>query len=197
MGCFHYLHLKKPSKPFFASLQLAVNVPVALCSADFLRLYLSFKTSTLVQDTIAVGMSLHSSFCNFCHTRTWRNRRTNRCGQNVRSVQLSWPMCLFGCSCVTVAERQVRSLPITYEIHTYKNLCHWGDSRWSPAPPQFIAHLGYLSGQHRTGLLGRAKNNPRASSSLSHVLNSETVKLLPGAFASYYRIPTFGVKRVN
>lgn len=61
----------------------------------------------------------------------------------------------------------------------------------------FIAHLGYLSGQHRTGLLWRAKNSPHASSSLSHVLNSETVKLLPGAFASYYRIPTFGVKRVN
>ena len=37
MGCFHNLHLKKPSKPFFASLQLAVNVPVALCGADFFK----------------------------------------------------------------------------------------------------------------------------------------------------------------
>lgn len=199
MQCFHNLHLEKPSKPFFvSSLQLAVNVPVALCSEDFfLRLYLSFKTSKLVQETVAMGMSLHSSFCNICHTCTWWNRGVHRCGQNVRGVGLSWPVCRSGCACVIVAERQAGSLPVTYEVHMYKNLCHWGDSRWSPAQPQFIARLGYLSGQHRMGLPRRAKNSPHTSTPLLHVVNSETVKLPPSAFASYYRTPTFGVKRVN
>lgn len=58
-----------------SSLQLAVNVPVALCRKEFfLSLYLSFKTSKLIKETVAMGMSLHSSFCNICHTCTWWNR---------------------------------------------------------------------------------------------------------------------------
>lgn len=42
------------------------------------------------------------------------------------------------------------------------------------------------SGQHQAGLLQRARNCPHASPSLWHVGNSETVKVLPGVFASHY-----------
>ena len=46
----------------------------------FLRLCLSFKTSKVDQEPVAMGMSLHSSFCHFHHTCTRRNRGVSRWG---------------------------------------------------------------------------------------------------------------------
>lgn len=72
-GCFHNLHLKKLSKPFFLSVQLAVNVPGALCSADFFKAVFFPQTVQTCSETVAMGMDLRSSSSDFHRTCTWRS----------------------------------------------------------------------------------------------------------------------------
>lgn len=153
----------------------------------FLRLFFSLKPSKLVQRPLLWGWTCAAAPAIFTVPAPG-GAGLNRCGQHVRGTQRSQPRWLFGCSCLMEAEGQLGTVPVTCDTPE--------EGADGPLHSHIVAHRGYLSGQHQVGLLQRARNCPTPHL-CSDMLGILKVELLPGVFASHYRTPAFGVKRVN
>lgn len=167
---------KKLSKPSFLSVQLAVNVLGELCSADLSRAVIFPSELPNLLGDCCYGDELVQQLLRFSlylYLEEWgwtgvgsRWGTLSLCGCLVVCVwwrlRGRWGLCL---SPVTQVRRE-QMVPCTATLMLTWAFCS--------------------SGQHQAGLLQRARNCPHASPSLQHAGNSETVKLLPGVFASHY-----------